>query len=255
MPLINNISVPRFGSILSKLFGIKERSVAPTLGTEVLPIFEVNDRFQPETRWLRGERLWFAHTDSDLSGSPPTFDPTIVLGNPLGSGMIVVVEGFNCGVPNDSAVEALTFTGIIVPGEFAGVGASFPDGYANANFLDSNTVVFRDTRWATNAGGNIGHNVAIFVQFNQDVTATGGSLFFTEIGQNFGAIAAPAALTQNGSANYIGRPIVLHPGASIFIFAHNANSALTGNVSFYWCLESWGYERPLEDSEIRPGSS
>jgi hypothetical protein len=245
MALLNQVTIPRFDSLLSKLLGMKERSVAPSVATELIPSLAAIDVTCPENRFLRAEQLWNAHVDTRIATLPNIANALVL--NPFGSRMLTVVTGWSISVsPNTGDATAIFTQGVIHPGfgltidgaTLVALGWSF-----------SNSAIYLDTRWASNLGGNLGHNVTpMFGPAATTGPPLGGTVFATEEIIRGGGVAGTQPLSFSSQP---GRHVVLHPGS--FFYIEGYPSDLAGSTQL--CVEWWGYERPQEDSELRPGAT
>lgn len=260
MPLRNLISIPRFDSLLSKLLGIKERSIAPTVATELLPVLSVQDPKAAELDFVRGEQRLFLHDDVAAHGSAASeIHPLICLGNPIGSGKLITLEGFQFYPAPEDSEPPVGYSGIVkldwvISGPFTGGG--FPTwlsiGGGATQWSLNNIGVWADTRWwsPANSGGNLGHALQYYTANGEAAVGSGGG----SLGGS--GIAAVESFTAAGpvscSVYKWTEPIVLHPGAALRYLC-TFRLPTGGNLIFKF--DAWWRERPLEDTEIRPGSS
>ena len=252
MPLINQISIPRFDSLLSKILGLKERVVAPSVGTELLPTFPVQDPAASEIYFTKGEQLlWLNDVPFMWGASVAAIHPVIALGNPLGSGKLITIEHIHYepapDIANYNALIKLDWSivGQHGPG-FGGVGVGFPAILNAADWNEDFIGVWRDTRWwpVPNTGGNLGHALRYFAANKLAAGVSGG-----------GSVTWHGSCGIN-SASGIVSPFkwdgecVLAPGAAL-VFRCTFRQTLNQSIKF----DMMWRERPLEDSELRPGAS
>ena len=101
--MINEIQVGGYNGLLNKLLSMKEGAPAPTLAPEILAGFILeNDR--PEWAFLKGERLMgLVATQTTVADQR-----VLALCNPVGSGLLVVVDQANCMLDDaGNAVERI----------------------------------------------------------------------------------------------------------------------------------------------------
>lgn len=85
---VNEVLSGRYNAILHKLLSMKEGAPAPTLAPEILPVIVLEDD-RPEWAFLAGERLLsVSHQQAGGVG----LAPFLALTNPVGSGVILVIE-------------------------------------------------------------------------------------------------------------------------------------------------------------------
>lgn len=260
MPLINQISVPRFSSLLSKIFGIKERDITPTLGTEILPTFNVQDARAPELYFTKGERILGGCMVPFMWGATVTaVHPVIAFGNPTNSNTLITVEKIKMypaldGDPYNAVVKLDYVMGSpFAPANVAGepingvIFPGFPGALAAADWDENFMGVWRDGRWfnTANLGGNLGHVMRFFVA---NKLAAVGSLGGSNIWSQVSASSNQAISTWIDVFEEV--DWVLSPGQGVRIFC--THRAPVG-ISIKWEIQ-WR-ERPLEDSEVRAGSS
>lgn len=195
MGLVNQISLGRYDSYLSKLLQCKERSVAPSVATEILPVIDV-EKVNPEGRLLQGVRLGLA--GFEVAAVAAQFS-IIILTNPAGSNQLLVVEH----------AYLTTFPGGAHIAVHNAVTGALPN---------TNRAGVRDTRIAGAAPA-----------FNLGVTAQlfGGALAVVPGIFNF-------FLTFNTAGN-IDLPLnlVLGPGSGVMLQSQVVNNALLGGFTWY----------------------
>lgn len=253
MPLINQISIPRFDSLLSKLLGIKERQVAPSVASELVPTIPVQDPAALELAFVKGEQvLWANDTPFIWGATLAAVHPVICFGNPTGSGKLITVERIQYyPAPDIADYQAYVKLDWIVTSPhaagFGGVGVGFPAILNAADWNEDFVGVWRDTRWwsPANGGGNLGHALRYFVANKLAAGIVGG-------GSNCwsGASATHAAISGDWPFRTPHPEVVLSPGSALRFqatFRQPLNTVI--KFDFAW------RERPLEDSEVRPGSS
>ena len=253
MPLINQISIPRFDSLLAKLFGLKERSVAPSVATEIVPTIGVDTQVT-ELYYVRGERiLSLSDTPIMWGATVSAVTDVIAFGNPLGSNTLITLEemmyypapdvvNYRCNAKLDWSINSPFSSG------FGGVGVGFPATMNPADWNVDFSGVWRDSRWfdVNNLGGNLGHVLQYWVANKVGATDTNiGSLIWSG-----------ASAISSGTSGAAYQPfewkgeVVLHPG-SCMIGTRTFCDPISQVIKFQI---SWR-ERPLEDAEIRAGSS
>lgn len=256
MPLRNLVTIPRFDSFLAKVFGLKERSVSPTIATEIIPTVQVTPSDAAELYFVRGERLCAYHQVVDLFGSSETTITSVaVFGNPGRSGVLATVEAIQFYPAPESSIDIshlvkldCTIAPAILPG------LPFPDyllpPHSSDWLLPGNDGTFADTRWATNSGMNSGYACRLARASVQApaLGPMGGSLAFSGIAALSCTGALPAVATANPYEYR--HPIVLRPGAAIrMLCTYRFPVPSSIKLDIRW------RERPLEDAEIRAGSS
>lgn len=253
MPLINQISIPRFDSLLSKLLGIKERQIAPSVASELVPVLPVQDPASLELAFVKGEQtLWANDTPFMWGASVAAIHPVICFGNPTGSGKLITIEK----IQYYAAPDVIDFSGFVKldwivtsphAAGFGGVGVGFPAILNAADWNEDFIGAWRDTRWwsPANLGGNQGHALRYFaanklaagiVGGGSNIWSGGSSLWSMFNYQPFRCLDHPE--------------VVLSPGAALrFQCTFRQPLNIVIKFDFAW------RERPLEDSEVRPGSS
>jgi hypothetical protein len=256
VPLRNLISIPRFDSMLSKLLGIKERSIAPTVATELIPVIPVQSPNAGELYFTRGERILSLHDQvAEWGNAVDSLANVAIFANPPGSRTLVIVERIQI-YPSPEDQAAGTFTSDVH--HDVHITASFDSSLFVPGFWARNNVgVWRDTRWfvPSNPGGNAGH-VAEFWKAQQlaAVAPFGASTLWSDVSSTWlGVTGVPECAPWN----YWGREIVLAPGGALIWTCawRSPPPAVGGNPGIISKFDIQWRERPLEDSEQRPGSS
>lgn len=227
--MAHDITQLRYQTLLKRLLGLKGgdsggRLVSP----EIAPSFEVNDQYQPEARYLRGERL-YACAARTTNTNPSTFG-TIALQNPFGSGKVWVVRRITWSLLMPTSV---VFPGVcfIALGRFS----------ALAGGSVSNPNKAKDSRAALLFGvnadvGSCGLTTGFATGTNS--AFENSSLFYESIQP--GATAVPYVKTVDTL------DLVLGPGSQLAAFL-GSDSLLT--AAFNWNLAVEGYERVLDGNE------
>jgi hypothetical protein len=141
--LVNEVQAGRYGRLLQRLMNIKgSGSPTPQLAGDLEPgITLETDR--DEWAYLAGDKL--CSGCSDLAGAA-TFLSEIKIGNPIGSGILVIVDAVIVGAPANLLARF-------------GLGATMP-------VVGANNGVPRDTRWFRNAGAIAAQSGARFAGTN-----------------------------------------------------------------------------------------
>lgn len=113
---MNQIQGGKWDEFMRRLFPVKDRSIAPVMGSELNPMVMVQE-WEPELYALRGERL-YAATEIASAGGAATFN-LMQIDNPTGSGTIVIIEGFS--MVDTSGVRSFQ-TFVTPPVAIAGLG-------------------------------------------------------------------------------------------------------------------------------------
>lgn len=185
---MQEIFAPGFGQVLEKRLGMKPGSTspAPILTPEITPVLALeNDR--PEWAFLAGEHLLAVHVARDLSGTTPDA-AWLTLRNPLGSGVLLVIERVRIVCQGGSPFCAS-----------CGIDAA---GTVGVNAI---TPINRDTRWYT--AGSSGPQTPVLVADN-----SGANLPATFQGVDH----ADAASGDNTKLLSPRRPVIIPPGILTF---------------------------------------
>lgn len=86
--VVNQIQGGRWDNLLRRVFPIKDRSVAPVMASELVPIV-VAQEFEPEFYWPRDERMAFAFVRQAAVAAEISH---VQLLNPAGSQSIIILD-------------------------------------------------------------------------------------------------------------------------------------------------------------------
>lgn len=261
MPLINQISQGRWDSFLSKIFGIKERSVAPTVGTELMPVVVVQT-VEPEGYFLRGEQKCGGII---VTGCGNSTDPSQVwIANPRDSNKLVIVDEIRWfPMPDNNA----TFDSILAL-EWRLEGGFGVNLWPDASYLGgvsppitqngghrTFTECYRDLRWKSNLGGNLGMAAQLWDKEPGELHPIG--MLGTTVWEDVACVGIDTNSWGVSEAKW--QPeCILNPGsiltAQVTFVSDGSGSDPPINAIVMKVLFKWR-ERPLEDSERRPGAS
>jgi hypothetical protein len=208
--MVNEVQVGAYNSLLHKLLSMKEAAPAPTLAPEVIAAF-VLESDRPEWSFLKGERLGIG---GNFVGGDAVNRPRVFLVNPVGSGVLCVVEDFW------PATDGAT----IATGELR-----FGGGTMAAPFTDGNRAINRDLRSIGIPGGNAPMTCHIWSGVGPTVLP-GSILSQFTLGVNQGVVVLPLEF-------------VLPPGFVLEV--SNQNTSGTIAVTYRW------RERALDPAETR----
>lgn len=200
MPLFNAIGNPRWNSPLIRLFGMKIGSgAAPSLAPEIAPSIDVNQMDDPQTFFLRNDRLC-----GGLAITPALAGNYAYVGvqNPSTSGVIITIT--QARIRTSTAGEVFGNVGISVPGTVIGNGTRY----------------YHDTRWQQLTGGSTPSAYAFTQQAVGSLTAAGSSIYAQLAVGEWIDVVEPQG-------------IVLHPGGRLML---NHGTVATGTLqgSFMW---------------------
>lgn len=192
----NAIEGGRWDNLLRRFFNIKERGVAPSMASEIVPVFAVEPPDDPTDDFLRDNRLMAAA--EDVAAVAAEFG-IWELRNPANSGMLVVVSQMWASARGDAIANFVL-----------GIGVQLSSGEINAV-----TKGLRDLRWDA-AGALIQQSAADFLSY------TDPAIPGVEI-KRWSGPAAAGHFEWNV-------PIIIPPLYSVFGYNRTANERFEGGV-------------------------
>ena len=188
MALFNEIQVGRYNAVLHKLLSMEEGAPAPQLSGDLVPTLTI-EHDRPEWKFLGGERMCYS---SALLGAVADKYNQTVLFNPVGSGVLGIVERLNGGLESNNNLTLYDHTIMVT-------GAS----------LTKMASVARDYRWTS-------------------VTSTLGFYYQVESA----LVGTRRQVARNAAFDMweITDPIILPPGYGVGIATHVINLPIACNA-------------------------
>jgi len=181
MAFPNEILVGRFNKALNAVFGIKGQTPSATIGNEILPVYTLES--ETSLKWQFGWSRWAAAVDKAAVVGNISFSQ---ISNPVGSGVIAVIEKIAVNTPN---APAGTNIQILMNNAVTGGGTAIVPGpldFRQGPLATANSALklFRNSNAAAPAGAviwswnNITGNLFQDIQFttNQEITLTPGTV-------------------------------------------------------------------------------
>jgi hypothetical protein len=190
----NTIEGGRWDNLIRRLFSMKQDSVAPSIGTDIVPIALVQP-WRPEMAFLKGEQLAFGRAAQAAVAAQQSM---VAIINPVDSGNLGMIESVLFRSTAASNIQ-FRWTNTV-----AGMGVATDQAP-------------RDTRWAR--GGGAGTQQALSVRVQAVAVVPGAGVF------------ASASILANETFA-LPLEFVLGPGNAFITFQQAVNTQL--EVTYIW---------------------